>query len=95
MDFSQYEAIGIVVIGFGAIIVAGRPIVSASNLLTSLSTVVDAIKETVAEIKDMLALTNEKNERDHNILFEQHRLLDIRLTTLETEHKHEHGKKGV
>lgn len=95
MDFSQYEAVGIVVIGFGAIIVAGRPIVSASNLLTSLSTVVDAIKETVAEIKEMLALTNEKNERDHNILFEQHRLLDIRLTTLETEHKHEHGKKGV
>ena len=55
----------------------------------------EAIKETVAEIKEMLAASNEKNEREHNMLFEQNRLLDIRLTTLETEHKHEHGKKGV
>lgn len=75
---TNYEAIGIVVIGLGALIVLAKPLMDLRGVLVRL-------EETLKSLEKIMSINQERNDKDHNIIFDQLRDHEKRISQIENE----------
>lgn len=75
------------------VIVAGGMIISFVRPMMELKEVLTRLDSTIKNLDKFVTDLNTKNDKEHDILFDESRNLSERLLKLETEYKMEHGKE--
>lgn len=77
---TNYEIIGMIVFGVGAIIVVAKPLLDLRGILTKLEVTLASIEKTIGEHES-------RNEKAHDELYEKAEKHEYRISALEHNNK--------
>lgn len=92
MNLSQYEIVGIVIVGIGVIYSAMKPFFNVNTNMTELRNDMRWVIESIKDLKIIFVDYDSKNEKEHNIIFDKLREHHDRLNSIETKHEILKGK---